>query len=1003
MGIIVRIAWLFFAVFAFSPIATQAGEDGERRDVLHVSVDKNYPPYSFLDASDHLVGYTVDLWQIWAKNTGVKVELVGVNLDSAIASALEGKVEVIDTIFENSPRKQHLLFSKPYATIPVNVYTHASLTGISSTASLKGFVVGVKNDDACVDQLETAGVSQLVRFEDYETLVRSAKNGQIKSFCMDEPSANYFLYKEGAASTFRQAFKIFTGTLHRAVVHDDEATLQLVERGFSAVSSEEYADLTQKWMGASLSSPFYDRRLAFAFLGAVFVVVVLLVRGFRLSRRQRDALDNERTHLRALVHALPDFAWLKDRQGVLLACNPALEALYGFHEKDLVGKLDSEFLDRTLAESFRRSDALAIEAGKPCNSEEWFLAPESKEPRLLEIIKTPMYSKQGIFLGVLGIARDITVRRRNEDALRVSEQKFAAAFRSSPDAIIISQSSDGCIVDVNDAFVRLSGYCRDEMIGLNGLQLELWGNSQDRDYSFQELRTKGVLRECEGGFRVRSGELRVGLISAEVIEIDSRPHFLWVVRDITKQKQMENDLRDSEQKFSTAFHMSPHAHVLSRMSDDCVVEVSDALLQLSGLSRHEMVGKSGRELGFWADRALRSRCLERLKVEGRISGVESRLLDKTALVSAETVLIGEEPHILWVVHDITERKVAEDALRSSEQKFAAAFRASPDAIMITDVENKRIIDVNEAMVQMIGYDRDEMIGSTAESLEVWPEGPALEQYVTALRDHGRVREIEATFFTKKKSMLFGLLSAELIVINERLHTLAIFHDITLRRITENELKAANKRLTSLSVSLLQIQENERRILAHELHDEVGQSLTAQKISLQTLRKGMASSAERDKLGIVVEITNTILNQIRRMSLDLRPPQLDDLGLPAAIRWNLTRQSSLAAFVPHFSSECVPGKLPESITIACYRISQEAITNAIKHGQAHNVWVSIDCQEGTLHLQIRDDGAGFDPSLLEEGKSMGILGMRERATFANGHLSVTAELGVGCIVAAQFAL
>jgi signal transduction histidine kinase len=207
----------------------------------------------------------------------------------------------------------------------------------------------------------------------------------------------------------------------------------------------------------------------------------------------------------------------------------------------------------------------------------------------------------------------------------------------------------------------------------------------------------------------------------------------------------------------------------------------------------------------------------------------------------------------------------------------------------------------------------------------------------------------------------------------------------------------------LSARLLKIQEEERRNLAHELHDEIGQSITAQKIVLQTLCIGQKNSTFCDQIAAVIRITDTVLNQVRRISLDLRPAQLDDLGLPAAIRWNLMRQSRLAGFVPHFSAMDVPAVLPESIAIACYRISQEALTNAIRHGHAQNVWLSLKGGCAELQLEIRDDGEGFDPLLLEVGESMGMIGMQERAILANGQLAVCAQPGAGCMIVAKFAL
>jgi PAS domain S-box-containing protein len=861
-----------------------AAEPESMPNPLRVSIDKNYPPYSFVDSNNSLAGYSVDLWKLWEKKTGVPVELHSADLEDAISALTERKTEVIDSIFTSANREQFLDFSKPYAKIPVNIYTHDSLGGIVDTESLNGFMVGVKAGDACIEKLESAGIHSLARYQNYKNLILAAQSGQIKAFCMDEPTAEHLLYKAGAHRYFRSAFKLYSGELHRAVRRASGNTMQFIETGFSQISDAELQVLDEKWMGRNLASPLEDRDLSRAFVALLLGGGGLAFFGFFLAWRRSEELERERNHMRTLVRTLPDLVWLKNRDGVILACNPALADLHGMSEEDLIGKTDHDLLDKEAADYVWQHDLLAISTRKPCVNEEWFTSKKTDLPCLFETTKAPMYAKNGELVGILGIARDITERRQTENALRVSEQKFSAAFRSSPDAIIISQACDGRIIEVNEAFLRLSGFRREELIGRNGVELDLWGGSERRDECFRRLREAGWIRDVEGEFRIKSGELRWGLTSAEVIEIDSRPHILWVVRDFTEKRNTDN------------------------------------------------------------------------------------------------------------------------ALRASEQKFAAAFRACPDAIAIFVAEDCRIIvDVNDAMTSLTGFEREEMIGASAVELKLWLDQEMRESYLSELHERGRVFEMEASFRIKNGEIRQGLLSAEPIIIDGRLHTLGIFHDITLRRAAEKELRAANHRLTALSARLLKIQEEERRNLAHELHDEIGQSITAQKIVLQTLCIGQKNSTFCDQIAAVIRITDTVLNQVRRISLDLRPAQLDDLGLPAAIRWNLMRQSRLAGFVPHFSAMDVPAVLPESIAIACYRISQEALTNAIRHGHAQNVWLSLKGGCAELQLEIRDDGEGFDPLLLEVGESMGMIGMQERAILANGQLAVCAQPGAGCMIVAKFAL
>lgn len=229
-----------------------------------------------------------------------------------------------------------------------------------------------------------------------------------------------------------------------------------------------------------------------------------------------------------------------------------------------------------------------------------------------------------------------------------------------------------------------------------------------------------------------------------------------------------------------------------------------------------------------------------------------------------------------------------------------------------------------------------------------------------------------------------------------------FQDITERKRAERLLTLTNQRLQALSASLLTVQEEERRALARELHDELGQSLTALKITLQSLGLRPETAALQAQINTAVGIADTALTQARQMSLNLRPPQLDDLGLAAAIRWNLARQAGLAGLHPQFAVDDVPAELPEPVAIACYRISQEAMTNVLRHAHARNVWVRLQLASGELRFELQDDGAGFDPAPAFAGAtSMGVLGMQERALLVGGRLEIESAPGQGCLVRAVF--
>ena len=728
---------------------------------------------------------------------------------------------------------------------------------------------------------------------------------------------------------------------------------------------------------------------------------------FRLGCGQKKP-PKDRNCIQKLLSVLPDIAWMKDGGGVIVACNSALAERYSWRIEDIIGKSDYDLFDKDTADLFRKGDLLAIAAGKPYRREEQ-LTTKNGERRYFETTASPMYDQNRVLIGVLGIARDITERKATEEALRSSEKRFSAAFQLSPIPMVISLSEDGTIIDANDTFLTLCGYTKEELVGLDRQKLGIWMDNTQFAECYRQLKACGSVRDFDTAVRSRHGRVFHSLTSANLIEIDSKEHILWGGRDVTEQRLAEQKLRNSQQKFYAIFHMSPNALVLVDESDGRSVEVNDAFAKLVGFSRDELLGKTGVGTDLMMDRYTSHKLIEKVKECGVLYNAEVVLTTKNGIrrtceISATKVFAANKNSILWSFQDITEKREAENALRASEEKFSAAFRASPDAVVITRTADGVIVDLNESMSRMSGYSREELLGRTHIELGFWVNREEREALVAEILEHGRVRDQEVNMRTKDGAILFFLISAEVFSIEGEPHTLSVIHDITRWHLAEIEIKNANERLTALSAQLIDAQETERRILANELHDEIGQSLTVQKMALEALYLQSKDPTLCARIDTICEINDRVLNQVRPLSLNLRPPQLDDLGLVAAIRWNVSQQSSVTDCVSHFSARReIPDKLPESIAIACYRIVQEALNNALKHSEANNVWVSLQAIAGRLQISVRDDGKGFAPKNHNYLKSIGVAGMTERAQMIGGTLTVVSQPGMGCTITADIPL
>jgi diguanylate cyclase (GGDEF)-like protein/PAS domain S-box-containing protein len=385
---------------------------------LRVVTTDNYPPYVVRNTNGQLEGYVVDIWRLWQQKTGIPVELTGTNWVQAQQQVQSGKADVIDLILETPGRGPVWDFSQPYAEVRMGIYADASISGLHNVDSLKGFVVGVWQAGACSEFLRRAGIASLRPYPDFATMAAAAASQEIKIFCMDEYPADYYLYRLGLQKKVVRAFDLYRDQFHRAVREGDSATLATVNRGMALISEEERAALREKWMGRPLVYTEYAARLgeALLILAALTCVLLVWLVSVRRAVRSRTAeLKGERARLHTLLEHSPDVIWMKDCHGRYLACNRRGEQLLGKTEREIVGSTDFELFDKASAELFRHSDQRALEArGLPITEEKPVTFKHSGATHVFETIRTAVVKPDGAVLGILGVARDVTVRRLHE-------------------------------------------------------------------------------------------------------------------------------------------------------------------------------------------------------------------------------------------------------------------------------------------------------------------------------------------------------------------------------------------------------------------------------------------------------------------------------------------------------------------------------------------------------------------------------------------------------------
>jgi PAS domain S-box-containing protein len=380
---------------------------------------------------------------------------------------------------------------------------------------------------------------------------------------------------------------------------------------------------------------------------------------------------------------IPQRVFWKDRNAVYLGCNKpfALDASYE-DPGELVGKTSFETASGALADRYRADDREVMETGTPkINYEQMQIRPDGSHAWLITS-KVPMYDQDYQVIGVLGTYSDITERKKAEEALRESEERFSTFFRTSPVGTSITRLSDGQFVDINDAFLGLFGYTREEVIGQDPLKLGMWANPEDRAKMVEILQEQGRIKDFETLFVIKSGEIRDVSVSSELIEAAGEQYILGLTRDITKRKRAETALKASEEKYRELVQSANS--IILRMDVSGKVTFFNEFAQVFfGYSEDEMLGKNvvgtivpelestGRDL-----RAM----IEDIGVnpDRYMNNVNENMLrngERVWVSWTNKPVFGENgriKEILCIGNDITERKRGEEERKKLEEQLFQA-------------------------------------------------------------------------------------------------------------------------------------------------------------------------------------------------------------------------------------------------------------------------------------------------------------------------------------------
>jgi len=464
--------------------------------------------------------------------------------------------------------------------------------------------------------------------------------------------------------------------------------------------------------------------------------------------------------------------------------------------------------------------------------------------------------------------------------------------------------------------------------------------------------------------------------------------------ELIEHRQAEAALQESKEKYRTIFENT--GTVMLILEEDMTISmVNTEFERLSGYSREEVEGKK-----LWTEFAVKED-LERMKEYHRLRRIapdsvpkryEFRPLDrqgnvKNAVIAVE-MIPGTKKSVVSFM-DITSRIQMEEALRESEEKYHNLVERANDGILI--IQDGIMKYVNPRLAEMGGYTVEELTGTPFTDYSPPAEVPALvDRYVKRMSGEDVEPIYETALRCKDDSYINVEINASTVSYQGRIADLVLVRDITERKRAEEELKASRDQLRKLSTHLEAVREEERTSLARDIHDELGQALTALKIDLSWLAKKLPVDQETllEKIRSMSKLVDMTIQKVKMISVELRPGLLDDFGLVAAIEWQIGEFKKLTGINIKLITKPKDIVLDRDRSTTLFRVFQELLTNIARHADATKTKVSLVAEADRIVLIAKDNGKGITREQSYSARAFGILGIRERVHFWQGDFRIS---------------
>ncbi|MBI3649925.1 MAG: PAS domain S-box protein [Acidobacteria bacterium] len=743
---------------------------------------------------------------------------------------------------------------------------------------------------------------------------------------------------------------------------------------------------------------------------ASLLVLLALLLTYRLlaqNEQTQQALKQSHARFQRLVESNIIGILIADFNGNVLDANDAFLQMVGYSKEDLhSGRIH---WDEMTPPEFQQLDERAIEEVKRTGAsstweKEYFHKDGSRVPILVGAARL-----EGVTC--IAFVMDHTERKsaEKERARLLVQEQLARA-----EAEAAREKTHLILESITDAFIALDPTWHLVYVNQKGAQLlnrqradllgkHLWTEIPEAvghpfyHYFHQAVSTQ-VVMQAEEYFAPWERWFEAHLYPS--------PEGLAVFfQEITERKRMENALRESNE-FNKQVIANAQEGIVVFDREMKYVVWNPFMEDLTGYRFEEVVGRPFLEVfPRYRDSPSDS------SLEGALNGESSVGPDlptaspKTGepiwldakygpLYNADGAIIGA----IVTMNEVTKRKQIEESLRQNEANFRYLFANNPLPMWVVDRETLHFMEVNDAAVNHFGYSREEFLHMHMAELRLPEEVPRMLAYVQNIQRFNRA--VKAWHRCKDGRLIFAEVTAHRFEFDGRTALLTVVTDITERQRAEEKLRESHEELRALSAHLESVREEERARIAREIHDELGAALTGLKMDVAWLDRRLAEAGFEPQATVLVKtremnrLIESTVQVTRKLVSELRPGILDDLGIVAAIEWQMQDFQNRTGITCELVATPAYIELERDRSTAVFRILQEALTNVARHASATRIQVKLEQENGNLLLEVQDNGLGLQNRDLAKSKSFGLVGMRERVTLLHGEFDIQGKAAKG---------